>query len=377
MRIVQLAIVIAIAGGAVYWIRFSPVPVNKHEVERGLIVAEVMGTGTLEARTQSSISPKISGRIETIDVDQGQRVSQGDLLVTLDDKELQQQVAIAEANLESAQAAIIRLETDKKTATATFSQAKKSFKRLEKLVRQQAISQDELDKATEALSLATTGISRADAAISEGQKQLIASQKTLDYHNSRLDDSRIVAPFDGLIVSRSKEPGDVVVPGSEILELISTDQLWISAWVDETEMSRLAVEQPARIVFRSEPDTEFKGKVFRLGREADRETREFIVDVDVLKLPNNWAVGQRAEAYIEVDRENDVVLLPVNLIVNRESQFGVFVNSNKVAKWQPIEIGLRNRDVVEVVSGLDAGDMIVTPVNESAAIRSGRKVTLR
>lgn len=376
MRIVQLAIVIAIAGGAVYWIRFSPVPVNTHEVERGLIVAEVMGTGTLEARTQSSISPKISGRIETIDVDQGQRVSQGDLLVTLDDKELQQQVAIAEANLESAQAAIIRLETDKKTATATFSQAKKSYKRFEKLVRQQAISQDELDKATEVLSLATTGISRADAAISEGQKQLIASQKTLDYHNSRLEDSRIVAPFDGLIVSRSKEPGDVVVPGSEILQLISTDQLWISAWVDETEMFKLAVEQPARIVFRSEPDTEFKGKVFRLGREADRETREFIVDVDVLKLPNNWAVGQRAEAYIEVDRENDVVLLPVNLIVNRESQFGVFVNSNKVAKWQPIEIGLRNRDIVEIVSGLDAGDVIVTPVNESAAIRSGRKVTL-
>lgn len=255
MRIVQLAIVITIAGGAVYWIRFSPVPVTTHEVERGLIVAEAMGTGTLEARIQSSISPKISGRIETIDVDQGQRVSKGVLLVTLDDKELQQQVAIAEANLESAQAAIIRLETDKKTATATFSQAKKSYGRLEKLVRQQAISQDELDKATETLSLATMGISRADAAISEGQKQLVASQKTLDYHKSRLEDSRIVAPFDGLIVSRSKEPGDVVVPGSEILELISTDQLWISAWVDETEMSKLAIFAlfPRRVIL-TQPD---------------------------------------------------------------------------------------------------------------------------
>ncbi len=376
-RILQLAVVAAIVGGVIYFIRFSPVLVTQHEVAPGFIVAEVMGTGTLEARFQSSISPKISGRIETIEVDQGQRVSKGELLVTLDDEEFEQQVAIAEANLAAAQAAINRIETDKETAVATYTQAKKSHVRLEKLVRERAVSQDELDKAAEALSVATTGISRADAAIAEANKQLIASQKTFDYHNSRLADSRVVAPFDGLIVTRTREPGDVVVPGSAILQLISMEQLWISAWVDETEMSRLAVGQPARIIFRSESEQDFEGNVFRLGKETDRETREFVVDVDVKKLPENWAVGQRAEAFIEVARKTAAILLPANLIVTRDGKIGVFINDAGVAVWQPIEIGLRNRRLVEVVSGLESGDLVVTPVKENQTLRDGRKVTIQ
>lgn len=81
-----------------------------------------------------------------------------------------------------------------------------------------------------------------------------------------------MAPFDGLIVARQREAGDVVVPGSSILTLISTDLLWIRAWVDETEMSRLAESQSARVVFRSEPERAYPGRVLRLGREADRES---------------------------------------------------------------------------------------------------------
>jgi HlyD family secretion protein len=89
-----------------------------------------------------------------------------------------------------------------------------------------------------------------------------------------------------------------------VLSLISTEVLWVSAWVDETEMSRIAVGQPARVAFRSEDAKSFRGEVARLGRETDRETREFTVDIRVLELPTNWAVGQRAEVYIETARRD-------------------------------------------------------------------------
>lgn len=259
---------------------------------------------------------------------------------------------------------------------AIFQQARRSDDRVQKLLEENAISRADVDKATEALAVAESGIARAEAAIAEGQKELIAAEKTAQYHSARLHDTKISAPFDGLIVRRNREPGDVVMPGSSMLTLISTDELWISAWVDETEMSKLANNQPARVLFRSSPNHSYSGTVTRMGREADRETREFLVDVRVLELPENWAVGQRAEAFIEVGQRDDTIVIPATLLVRHDGESGVFVDSDGVANWKVLDIGIRNRNAVEVIGGLEAGDVIVSPVNASTSLTEGRRVSL-
>lgn len=373
-RILKVAVVVAVIGAVVYWVRFAPVVVAQHRIERGEIIAEVMGTGTLEARVKATISSKISGRIVEVLVDQGHRVEHGQLLVLLDDEELQQQVAIAQANQEAAQAAIDRLKTDKDRAIAIWEQAKKSYERAGTLLARNAMSREEFDQAVEALSVAQADVSRAEAAIAEGQKELIAAEKTLEYHRARLADTKIEAPFDGLIVRRQRDPGDVVVPGSSILTLISTEELWISAWVDETEMARLREEQPARVVFRAEPARSYPGSVVRLGREADRETREFVVDVRVLELPKNWAVGQRAEVYIETDRETSAVLLPAKYVVRQGDNPGVFLDRHGQAEWQPLKFGLRSTDMVQVAEGLEPGDGVVIPSDPRNSLRAGQRI---
>ena len=372
--ILKLVLLAGVIGTIVYLIWFSPLSVTAHTAQKGLLIAEVMGTGTLEARVETTISPKISGRIVEVMADQGIRVTEGDLLVRLDDAELKQQVEIAQANLDATSAAIVRLTTDKDRAAAVYNQAKKSNERILVLVQKNASSQDDADKAVEALAVAEAGVSRAEAAIAEGQKEIVAAEKTLEYHRARLHDTKIVAPFDGLIVKRNREPGDVVVPGSSILTLISTDELWIRAWVDETEMARLKTDQSARVLFRSEPDKAYPGKVVRLGREADRETREFIVDVLVLELPTYWAVGQRAEAFIEITRKDDVLMLPASLIVKRDNATGVFIDRDGVAAWRPISVGVRSRDTVEVLEGLSEGDSVITSKISKMVITDGRKV---
>ena len=186
-----------------------------------------------------------------------------------------------------------------------------------------------MDKATADWKTAQAGVARADAALVEGRKQLIAAETNLAYRKALLGDTEIVAPSDGLIVQRQRDPGDIAVPGSAILSLISTKELWITAWVDETEMSRVAIGQPARVVFRSEADKAYRGEVARLGRQADRETREFTVDVRVLELPKNWAVGQRAEVYIETARKTGVTVLPTKYILWRDGKPGVLDPSGR------------------------------------------------
>ncbi len=373
-RVWKPAIFVVLVAVAVYWVKLSPVVVTSHMVERGPIVSEVMGTGTLEARITVTVSPKISGRILEVLVDQGDRVTGGDVLVRLDDDELQQQVAIARAQLDTAKSAIDRLNADTARSDAVATQAKRDNRQTQKLFAGNAATQDEADRAAETLSIAEAGISRSAAALSEGQSELVAAEKNLEYHQAMLADTQIVAPFDGLIVRRLREAGDIVVPGSAMLTLISTEELWISAWVDETQMSGLRVGQSARVVFRSEVEHPYPGEVARLGREADRETREFIVDVRILDLPENWAVGQRAEVYIESARKDSVTLLPAELIQMQDSQQGVFVDVDGKAKWRVVTIGLRSAELVEVVDGLEAGDVVVKPV-KAVALRDGRRVS--
>ncbi len=373
-QLAKLALIAILIGAIVYQLRFSPVPVSAHSVARGSIMAEVLGTGTLEARISATVSPKISGRIVELLVDQGSQVSAGDLLVRLDDAELKQQVAIADANVDAAHAAIERLRTDKDRAVAVYEQARRNHGRVQSLLERNAISPEDADKATESLSIAESGTARAEAAISEAQKELIAAEKTAQYQTARFQDTEIRAPFAGLVVKRNREPGDVVVPGSSMLTLISTDELWISAWVDETEMSKLATDQSARVVFRSVPQQSYSGQVARLGREADRETREFIVDVRVLELPTNWAVGQRAETFIQVAQRDDVLIIPANRLLNRDGISGTYVDVDGVASWRELQLGIRARDVVEVLKGLKAGDVVVSPVKPLATLTEGRSV---
>lgn len=372
--VLQWAVPLAVIGGFAYFWNFAPVPVATHTVTRGSISAEVMGTGTLEARVSATISPKIAGRIGSVLVDQGSAVTQGTDLVRLDAEELKQQVAIAEANVEAAEAGIARVEAEKKRALAIYEQSRLNYDRIESLVKQKATSQQDFDQAFEALSVAQSGVAGAEAAIVEAQKQLIVTQKTLQYHAARLQDTVVTAPFDGLIVKRHREAGDVAVPGSPVLTLISTDELWISAWVDETQMSKIDQGQAAQVVFRSDADRSYPGTVARLGREADRETREFIVDVRVLELPDSWAVGQRAEAYIKVGTRNDVVVLPADLLLTRNGASGVFIAIEGHAVWRPLRLGFRQRGIVEVLDGINEGDVIVTPVNAKASLTDGRKV---
>ena len=370
-RWLVLAIIVS---GFVYQMRFAPVTVQGISPTRQTIRSEVMGTGTLEARVSTTISPKIAGRIGEVLVDQGDNVQQGQLLVRLDDEELQQQVEIAGANVEAANAALQRLMADKNRAIAVFEQSKRNHDRVQSLKEKNATTQEDVDRAVESLAVATADTTRAEAAITEGQKGLLAAEKTLEYHRARLADTIIKAPFGGLVVGRQREAGDIAVPGSAILTLISTDVLWIRAWVDETEMSKLTVDQPARIVFRSQPERDFAGKVVRLAKQADRETREFVVDVQVSELPENWAVGQRAEVFIETDRQDEVLTLPLMTLNRRDEHDGVFIAEEGTARWRAVTLGVRGREDVEVREGLSESEMVLLVPTGQPMLTDGRRV---
>jgi len=374
----RLLLVAVVAGGLFYRLRLAPVAVPGFPAQRGAVDAEVLGAGTLTAHIQATISPKIQGRLVELLVDQNDVVTQGQLLARLDDSDLREQQAIARANLEVAQAAYERAGADRKRAGAIRVQAQLQFDRQAQLQAKQFASESELDKSRELLQVAEAEEARAAAAVTEAQKQIVAAERTLDYQNARLADSSIYSPFDGLITRRDRDLGDIVVPGASIFQLISTRDLWVSAWVDESRMVAVKPGQPVRIVFRSEPGNDYAGTVLRVSPEVDRETREFLVDVVPQRLPPRWAVGQRAEIFILTARKDNVVRIPGRLIRWRDGRAGVMVNESGKAAWRELKLGVTGREFVEIVDGLAEKEAVLMAGEAQAKkLQPGRRVVSR
>lgn len=367
-------LILAVIAGVVWYIRSQPIQVVSHSVSTGPVVRSVMGTGTLEARIRTTISPKIQGRIAEVLVDQGAQVKAGQLLVRLDDEDLAQQVRMATAGISSAEATLGRFRAEIAQAKSTYSKTEADLGRTRKLVDAQSISQSEFDQTQEAFELAKSGLLRAEANLLEAEQQVTLNRETLKFQEARLADAKLLAPFDGLVIERERDAGAIVVPGSPILQLISLDELWVSAWVDETEMEQLKDHQPAKIVFRSQPTVAFDGVVARLGKQSDRETREFTVDVRALQLPKTWAIGQRAEVFIETARIDDGVWIPTSFLTKQNAEQGVFIDDGSIAKWQPLNLGLAGRDNVEVLDGLSIGETIIKPLAPNGKLTGGRRV---
>lgn len=376
--VARVVVVLAVVAVGAWWLTLSPVPVTTHVVAVGSVNAEVLGTGTLEARVGATVGPKMAGLITRVTVDQGDRVNAGDTLVYLEDTDYKQQVGIAEADVAAAMAAIDRLHADQRRADAVLTQANLTHERQVQAAAASASSQQELDETAEALAIAEAELARTVAAITEGRKRLAAAERLLDYQKARLADTTIEAPFDALVVRRDRDAGDVVTAGSSVLRLASLDEMWITAWVDETELSRLAEDQTVRVVFRSEPLVEYPGVVARLGRETDRETREIVVDVRVDRLPGTWALGQRAEVYIGVDQKENATVLPAGLLLRHEGSTGVMVDEGGKAGWRTVVVGLHGREYVEITSGLVPGDVVVSPATQSGGtLRDGRRISVK
>ena len=356
----------------------SPLSVEVHKVAQGNIESEVFGTGTLEAKTKASLGSQIPGRIEKIFFDEGDFVKEGQLLVLLENSELQHQVKATEATLEAASAAVERVKAELLKAEAVEKSAKSNYKRDVSLRASKVVAVAEADKSEEQLSVAKAEVKRLVSAIAEAEAHQRAVEGNLAYHKSRLSYSRIQAPFDGLVVTRLRDRGDIVVPGSTILEVVSLDTIWVSAWVDEIALQSIAVGQFARVCLRSHPDVIFPGIVDRIGRQVDRETREFVVDVKVNKLPENWAIGQRAEVFIKVASRRKVLTIPQKSMSRREGKTGAWSIEDGRLKFIPLKLGLLGKSQVEVLDGLKDGMKVVVPKNESRqALVEGRRVVER
>jgi RND family efflux transporter MFP subunit len=262
---------------------------------------EIGGTGTLESERAVSLAFRVAGRIVAVDVDQGDRVTAGQVLAELQPDEAAHEVGLAEAAHQSSIAAEARAAADVRQLQASVDLAARDRERVQALAAQGVVSQATLDTADAAWREALARLEATRAAQRQAQGSVNQAQRALEVRRVTLTDQQVRSPVDGLVVRRHLEAGAVVSPGTPVFTVVSTRKLWVRAWVDETALSRLQEGQPTRVVFRSEPERSYRGRVDRVGHESDRQTHELLVDVEVVERPARLAVGQRADVFIRAE----------------------------------------------------------------------------
>jgi HlyD family secretion protein len=383
---VGAVVVVLIAGfGLAKIVKGTTIDANKlGKVTRGDVARSVVATGKIQPITKVEVKSKASGIVEKLYVDINYVVKKGQQLAQLDQEEIQAQVAAQRAQLASAEANTFTLEAnieqDKVNAAAPdLPMYKATLDRSLEMQKEGIVSKQALDDANKDYLAALTRRDSAKAQIGvdtaklkQARAQVMQSQASLKQLEEQQGYTTILAPMDGVILSRDVEIGDAV---SSILVLGSTatlvmtegdtTEVYVQGKVDEADIAHVYMGQPARIKVESFRDRLFYGKVTKIapmGVEKDNVTT-FEVRVSINNPGGELKANMTANAEILLDEHKGVLTVPENAVIydNQKNASVQIPDKKQKDGWRkiPVKVGLSNGSVTEVTSGLKEGDQVV------------------
>jgi len=364
----SLAAALVIAG-AVGWVLFewlnqpdvSParrtravraMPVEVAPVEHGPMKLERIFSGTLEARAQFVVAPKISGRLEHIYVNLADTVERGQVVAQLDDAEYVQAVAQARANLDVARA-------NAAGAKSALNVAMRELERTRKL-RERGIASEsqfdtaranELDKKSQ-LDVMHALVSKAESALKSAEIRLGYTKVTADWGDT--GERRIVA-------ERYVDEGETVAANAPLLRIVELDPIIAVVFVTERDYALLSPHQPVTLSTDAFPGQHFEGRIERIApvfREATRQARvELLVPNRDLRLKP----GMFIRASVVLDRVDDATHVPAQALTTRNGERGLFVvkPDGRAVAWRKVEIGIRDAGRVQVSGAGISGRVVI------------------
>lgn len=375
LRLWPIALVGALAGGAIAVARSRPVVLAAAPVEAGPVAREAVGIGTIESESSVSVAFTLPGRILEIPVQEGQRVRAGETLARLDPAEQDKHLAAARRGVDLAAVSVQRADADIDRARVTREAAERDRKRAESLFASGVLSEAERDSAVERADRAAAELSAALAARRHSSTAVAVARATAAVEARHADETAITSPVDGVVVRRVREPGDVVSAGAPVLVVASTRKVWARTWIDETVLHELREGQPARVVLRGDPSRPLPARVDRVAVEGDRQTHEVLVDLELLEHPPRLVFGQRADGFIALETIPSSLRIPQGACDVARGLCPV-ERDGKVA-YVDVKFGLHGNEWVEVQSGLARGDVVLLPEPSSGAPPAGRRVERR
>jgi multidrug efflux pump subunit AcrA (membrane-fusion protein) len=334
-------------------------PVEVAEIRVGPLTERRVFTGTLEASAEVVVAPRVAGNVERLSVDIGDPVENGQVIAWIDDDELVQAVAQAEADLAVGKASLEEAEASARLATRV-------------LARQAQLQEDGIASSAELESAeAADAAGRAMVAVAEAR--VVRSEAALETARVRLGQTRIVAEWepaaaapggqgagDGagstegptrFIAERFVDVGSIVNSSTPLVSLVALDPIVAVVFVPERDFSRLAVDQRATFTTDAYPGQSFSGRVARIAPVFRRSTRQVRVELEVRNTDRRLRPGMFVRATLELDHAEEATVVPVDALITREGIEGVFVlpSGARTVRWAPVRRGLNEGGLVQVL----------------------------
>lgn len=294
----------------------AAVPVQVSEVQRQNISSFIETNGTLEAENEVDIEARVSGPITELNVEEGMEVATGHLLARLDDREFHSRVEISRVALHEADLA---------------------FKRAESLRESQLISPEAYDQA----------VTRLETARAQYESDLI-----------QLGYTQVEAPFSGLIVARYINLAEQVATNTPLFRISDFDPLLCPIQVPERDLPRLRLGQRAYLTFEAWPGERFSATILRIRPIVDAATGTVKVTLEV-DARGRLRPGMFAKVFVEIDTRADTLVIPKAALSLESIGDTVYVAEEGLASRRSVTLGFREGDLVEVLSGVEAGEEVI------------------
>jgi HlyD family secretion protein len=354
------------------------------KVEQGDLAKSVVATGKIEPITKVEIKSKASGIVKRLMVDAGDNVKAGQVLAELDKEEIQASLNQSRASLEAAEANLRATDADIERAKADavgpdVPTLQRAYERAQQMAKDGVVSQSSLDDAQRAYELAVNkrDMARANLVVSKAKqaqaKAQVAQQRAnVDQIETQFRNSTIVSPIDGIVLSRDVEVGaavsSILVLGSSatlVMTLGDTHEVFVKGKVDESDIGKVFLGQPARIKVESFKDKNFDGKVTKIspmGTEKDNVTT-FEVRVSITNPGGQLKAAMTANAEILLEEHKNVLYIPEGaLIYDKDKNASVEVPDPKAPEGKrktTVKVGISNGSKTELLAGLKKDDKVV------------------
>jgi HlyD family secretion protein len=360
------------------------------QVTRGNLVETVVASGHVETPYRVEVGSQITGTVEEVLVEEGQRVSKGQPLISLEARELkaavvQAQGAVAQADARMRQLDELTLPSAREALTqakANLLNAQQTFDRTSQLAKDGYATRQSLDDAQKTLDVAKTQARTAEFQVytaSPGgsdfvmaQTQLHQARANLDTAESRLSYATITAARDGVLITRSVERGTVAQPGKALLVLAPAGDVQLVLQIDERNLGKIALGQKAIASADAYPDKRFPAVITYINPGVDISRASVEVKLTVSDPPDYVRQDMTVSVDIEVAAKNDTLTLPVRSVhdVLSGQPWVLGLKDGRAAK-RPVRLGLRGNSHIEILEGLADKDVAI-PLN--SGVLTGQRV---
>lgn len=350
----------------------AAVPVKTIEVTATDWPLVYEASGTVRARTAATVSSKMMGYVRQVHFQTGDRVRQGQLLIELDSRDADAQLQQAESAAAEAREALQEVESAIAAAKANLELAQATHRRMRDLFEKKSVSNQEFDEASARLKAAQAAYEMAAAKRRQVAARIEQAAAAVEAARVMRSYARITAPFDGVVTDKRVEPGNLAAPGVPLASIEQQGALRLEVPVEESRLGQIRLGQSAAVRLDA-VDRQLDARVSEIVPAVDAASRTATVKLDLPPLPQLRSGMFGRAAFPSGSRK--VTAVPAAAIREQGQLRSVFVVAGGIARARLVTLGSEYQGSREVLSGLSAGEKIVSPL--PAALADGARVEVQ